>query len=37
MQVFISQLDMPDEAKAALLALTPRGYTGYAQQLAQGL
>ncbi|ASF45596.1 adenylosuccinate lyase [Methylovulum psychrotolerans] len=37
MQVFISQLDMPDEAKAALLALTPRGYTGYAQQLAEGL
>ncbi|MBT9098115.1 adenylosuccinate lyase [Methylovulum psychrotolerans] len=37
MQVFISQLDMPDEAKAALLALTPRGYTGYAQQLAKGL
>ncbi|MDD5274060.1 MAG: adenylosuccinate lyase [Methylovulum sp.] len=37
MQVFIGQLDIPNEAKAALLALTPRSYTGYAQQLAKGL
>jgi adenylosuccinate lyase len=35
MQAFIEKLDIPAEAKAALLALTPRGYTGYAGKLAR--
>ena len=34
MQVFIEKLDMPDEAKQALIELTPRLYTGYAEKLA---
>lgn len=34
LQVFIQGLDIPAEAKAELLVLTPRSYTGYAQQLA---
>jgi len=34
MQVFIEKLDMPDEAKQALIKLSPRLYTGYAEQLA---
>ena len=34
MQVFITTLAIPDDAKAALLKLTPRDYTGYAQRLA---
>lgn len=34
LQLFIQDLDIPAEAKAELLVLTPRGYTGYAQQLA---
>ncbi len=34
MQVFIETLAIPAEAKAELLALTPRGYIGYAQRLA---
>jgi adenylosuccinate lyase len=33
--VFIEKLEIPEEAKAELLALTPRNYTGYAQQLAK--
>jgi len=37
MQVFINTLDIPDTAKAALLTLTPRHYTGYAEQLAKQL
>jgi len=35
MQAFIDKLEIPDDAKAALLALTPRTYTGYAEQLAK--
>lgn len=34
LQLFIQGLDIPAEAKAELLVLTPRSYTGYAQQLA---
>jgi len=34
MQSFIEQLEIPVEAKTALLALTPRSYTGYAEKLA---
>lgn len=37
MQVFIDTLDIPAEAKASLLALTPRSYTGYAKQLAKDI
>jgi adenylosuccinate lyase len=35
MRAFIEKLDIPADAKAALLALTPRGYTGYAETLAK--
>jgi len=35
LQVFIEKLDIPVEAKATLLALTPRNYTGYAEKLAK--
>jgi adenylosuccinate lyase len=35
MQAFIEKLEIPDDAKIALLALTPRTYTGYAEQLAK--
>ena len=35
MQAFIKTLAIPDDAKAALLALTPRTYIGYAEQLAK--
>ena len=35
MQTFIEKLEIPDDAKTALLALTPRTYTGYAEQLAK--
>ncbi len=35
MQAFIQQLDIPDHAKKALLALSPASYVGHAQQLAQ--
>jgi len=34
MQNFIEKLEIPIEAKTALLALTPRSYTGYAEKLA---
>lgn len=37
MRAFIAELAIPDEAKAALQALTPRAYTGYAEKLAQGI
>ena len=37
MQVFIEKLEIPDDAKTALLALTPRTYTGYAEQLAKSV
>ncbi len=32
--VFINKLEIPEEAKKALLKLTPRSYTGYAETLA---
>jgi adenylosuccinate lyase len=37
MQAFIEKLDIPAEAKAILLELTPRSYTGYAQKLARDI
>jgi hypothetical protein len=30
-------LDIPEDAKQALLALAPRNYTGYAAQLAKDI
>ncbi|MGJ0485047.1 MAG: adenylosuccinate lyase [Methylomicrobium sp.] len=35
MRAFIEKLEIPANAKADLLALTPRGYTGYAEILAK--
>jgi adenylosuccinate lyase len=35
MQAFIEKLEMPTEAKAALLKLSPRLYVGYAEKLAR--
>ncbi len=35
LQEFVNKLEIPAEAKAQLLALTPRNYTGYAEQLAR--
>jgi len=35
MQAFIEKLEIPAEVKAALLELTPRNYTGYAEKLAK--
>jgi adenylosuccinate lyase len=35
LQAFIKNLEIPDDAKNALLALTPREYTGYAEDLAK--
>ena len=35
MQAFIAKLEIPSEAKAVLLQLTPRNYTGYAEKLAK--
>ncbi len=35
MRLFIEKLDMPAEAKTALLALTPRSYIGYAEKLTR--
>ena len=35
MQAFIARLEIPAEAKAVLLQLTPRNYTGYAEKLAK--
>lgn len=32
---FVAGLEIPEEAKQRLLALTPRGYTGYAETLAK--
>jgi adenylosuccinate lyase len=37
LQNFVETLAIPDEAKAALLALTPRTYLGYAEKLAREL
>jgi len=34
LKLFIEKLDIPAEAKESLHALTPRGYTGYAEKLA---
>lgn len=34
-QAFISELELPEDAKNRLLALTPANYTGQAQQLAE--
>lgn len=35
MRTFIAALELPDEAKTALLNLTPRTYTGYAEKLGK--
>lgn len=35
MRAFVEKLEIPAQAKAELLALTPHGYTGYAAQLAK--
>jgi adenylosuccinate lyase len=37
MQAFIEKLEIPAQAKAELLALTPRTYTGYAEKLAKSI
>lgn len=37
LQAFIQQLDIPEPAKISLLALTPRNYVGYAEQLANDI
>jgi adenylosuccinate lyase len=37
LRVFIENLDIPTEAKNALLELTPRTYIGYAEQLAKNI
>lgn len=37
LQSFIKKLEIPDDAKNALLALTPREYTGYAEALAKNI
>ncbi len=37
MQAFIATLDIPEEAKQALIELTPRGYIGYAEKLASDI
>jgi adenylosuccinate lyase len=35
LRLFIDNLEIPENAKAALLQLTPGGYTGYAEKLAK--
>lgn len=35
LRLFIEKLEIPDEAKSALLELTPRAYIGYAEALAK--
>jgi len=37
MQAFIEKLEIPAEAKAMLLELTPRNYIGYAEKLAKDI
>lgn len=37
MQDFIEKLDIPNDAKATLMALTPRSYIGYAVNLAKAI
>lgn len=34
---FIVSLDIPEQARADLMALTPGGYTGLAERLARNL
>ena len=34
LETFVNGLDIPDEARKSLLALTPGGYTGNAEQMA---
>ncbi len=37
MRAFIASLDLPEEARARLAALTPAGYTGLAERLARAI
>ncbi len=37
LRAFIAKLDIPNDAKAALLELTPRTYIGYAETLAKSI
>ena len=37
MQAFVETLDLPDDAKSRLRALTPGTYTGLAESLARGV
>jgi adenylosuccinate lyase len=37
LHIFIRNLDIPEDAKNELLALTPHSYTGIAQKLAQNI
>ena len=37
MRAFVEKLEIPAEAKAELLALTPHNYTGYAAELAKAI
>lgn len=37
LRLFIEKLEIPDEARSALLELTPRSYTGYAEALAKSI
>jgi len=37
LRIFIENLDIPADAKSALLDLTPRTYIGYAEQLAKNI
>jgi adenylosuccinate lyase len=37
MREFLETLEVPEEAKAALMALTPAGYVGLAKKLADGI
>ncbi|WP_447730177.1 adenylosuccinate lyase [Pseudoxanthomonas suwonensis] len=37
MRAFIASLDLPEDARASLAALTPAGYTGLAERLARAI
>jgi adenylosuccinate lyase len=37
LQVFIQGLEIPEDAKQRLLAMTPSDYIGYAEQLSEQL
>jgi adenylosuccinate lyase len=37
MRTFVASLDLPEDARARLAALTPAGYTGLAERLARGI